>query len=219
MSKEKKKYRKINLHLPQHLSVLKRFPQALLPKDIGIILAYTDITKNSVVLDSGFGSGFLAISLARFVKKVYSFEIREDFYKNGLKNIEKSKLDNIRLIKADIFTANLKEVLDIEDNSKIELITLDLPQPERAIENILNYKNFLAKNCYLVCILPTIEQLKNLVLFCRSKGFLELMTTESQLRDWQIKENACRPITTQVVHSTFLAIFIIHNEVEDKNLK
>ncbi|MCX8166449.1 MAG: hypothetical protein N3E37_01175 [Candidatus Micrarchaeota archaeon] len=202
----KKKSRRIDLHLPEHLKRLKRLPQALLPKDIGIILAYTDIDRNSVVLDAGFGSGFLAVSLSRFVKKVHSFEIRDDFYKNAVKNINLSKAENISLHKEDICTCNLPEF--IHEKHSIDLLTLDLPEPEKALENILRYENDLFRDeYYFVCVLPTIDQLKRLVEFARSKAFNDVLITECQLRDWQITERACRPLTTQIVHSTFLAVF------------
>ena len=51
----------------------------MLEKDIGIILANTDINKNSIVLDAGSGCGVTTIFLAKFVKKVYSYDIRKDF--------------------------------------------------------------------------------------------------------------------------------------------
>jgi tRNA (adenine57-N1/adenine58-N1)-methyltransferase catalytic subunit len=45
------------------LRKLKRGPQVVLPKDIGMILGFTGVGKTSKVVDAGAGSGWLAISL------------------------------------------------------------------------------------------------------------------------------------------------------------
>ena len=67
------------MHFPEILKKCKRGPQVILPKDRGVILAYSGVGKNSVVVDAGAGSGWLAISLANVAKKVTSYEWREEF--------------------------------------------------------------------------------------------------------------------------------------------
>ncbi len=52
---------------------LRKLPQTIPLKDIGFIIAETGINKDSVVLDAGAGSGALAASLARVVKKVITW--------------------------------------------------------------------------------------------------------------------------------------------------
>ncbi len=60
---------------------LKRGPAIMLEKDIGIILANTDINKSSIVLDADSGSGVTSIFLAKFVKKVYLLAIPSFLFK------------------------------------------------------------------------------------------------------------------------------------------
>jgi len=76
---------------------IKRGPAIILQKDIGIILANTSITKNSKVLDAGSGSGVLTVNLARFVKKVYSYEINQEFFKLAQENFNNLGIKNIEL--------------------------------------------------------------------------------------------------------------------------
>lgn len=194
----------VNLHLPEHLRKLKRGPQALVPKDIGMILAYTDINKESVVLDAGFGSGFLAISMARFVKQVFSYEIREDFYKQGLKNITRSGCKNITLINKDITKG-------IEEPKEFDLITLDLPEPEKPLELVIQK---LKQTGTIVVILPTIEQVKRVVEKANQLG-LSTVVTETSVREWKVGQNATRPIGKQLVHTTFL--IFMKKKVEEKS--
>ena len=54
----------------------------MLPKDIGMVIAYTGITKQSKCFDAGTGSGWLAVSLARVAKEVTSYEMRDEFMKS-----------------------------------------------------------------------------------------------------------------------------------------
>ena len=47
----------MDFRLPPILKKLKRGPQVLLPKDLGMIVAYGGMSKESVVVDAGAGSG------------------------------------------------------------------------------------------------------------------------------------------------------------------
>src|SRR5271165_1486983 len=104
---------------------LKRGPQVILPKDIGIILAYSGVNKESICVDGGTGSGWLAMSLARVSKHVYSYDLREDFLAIAEKNKQILGLENITLKKGDITKIKEKD---------IDLITLDLPNSDKALK-------------------------------------------------------------------------------------
>ena len=67
----------IHSHFPPYLKKLIRRSQVVLPKDIGTVIAYTGIGKESVIAEAGTGSGFATIQFANICKKVYSFEIRK----------------------------------------------------------------------------------------------------------------------------------------------
>ena len=102
---------KIKTHLKKEFSIVKpsiadilekkvkRLPQIIMPKDIGLILAYTGISQGSLVVDAGTGSGFLAIFLANYIKpgKVVTYEIDKKFAKVAKENIKISGLKNIKL--------------------------------------------------------------------------------------------------------------------------
>lgn len=184
---------KINLHLPEHLLKVKRGPQALLPKDIGMIACHSDIDRDSIVVDAGFGSGFVSISLARFVKEVHAYELREDFHKQGLKNIARSGMGNIRL--------ELKDVKQgLEQESEVDLVVLDLPEPEPIIPLAASRLSAKGK---LVCVLPTVEQVKRAVKICEDNK-LTNHVVETSVREWRVSDNASRPMGLGLIHSCFL---------------
>ena len=97
----------------EKLKKIKRGPAIILQKEIGIILANTNIDKNSVVLDAGSGCGVLSMNLARFVKKVYSYDNREDFLMIAKENAKNLGMKNIVFRNGNIFEKIKDKNLDL----------------------------------------------------------------------------------------------------------
>jgi len=178
---------------PPILKKLKRGPQVVVAKDFGAIVAYTGVGKESVVVDAGTGSGFLAIFLANICKKVVSYEIRKDFYELALENVKESGLKNIEIKNKDIFEGI--------DEKNVDLITLDLPNSEKALKHA---KEALKENGYVVGILPNIEQLKAFYEELKNLGFKEIFAIETFHREIMVRKEGTRPTTKEVVHTSYL---------------
>ena len=148
------------------LEKIKTGPATTNLKDIGAILSYSGIDKNSIVAEAGTGSGFLTSMLSRFVKRVDSYEKNEDFFNLSRKNIENLGIKNVKFSNKDI--SELK--------GKYDLIVLDLLDP-------WNYdlRKNLKEGCYLVSYLPNITQVRALVK--ESKLYHE-KTIEIIEREW-----------------------------------
>ena len=172
---------------------MKRGPQVILPKDIGIIIAYTGIGKESVCVDAGTGSGWLATALARVCKEVYSYDVREDFLKIAEKNIEITGQHNIFLKKGDVF----KKI----DEKDVDLVTLDMPNSEKALKNA---RLALKDGGYVVGYLPNMEQVKTFVAKLESLGFVDIYTIEVILRDMLVRKEGVRPSTKGIWHTAYL---------------
>jgi len=97
---------------------LKRGPAIMKEKDIGAILANVDIDKNSVVLDAGSGTGLMTIYLAKFVKKVYSYDSNKEFLTIAKENSKYLNLKNIVFKNKDI-TKGIEE-------KNLDFINLDM---------------------------------------------------------------------------------------------
>lgn len=178
---------------PKIYRKMKRGPQVILPKDIGIIIAYSGIDKNSICIDAGTGSGWLAVSLARIAKKVYSYDVRGDFIAIAEKNREILGLDNLEFINADV-TKKLEQ-------KDADLVTLDLPSSEKALKNA---KKALKPGGTVVGYLPHTEQAKRFVMKLESLGFTDIHTIEAIVRDMLVRKEGVRPSTTGLWHTAYL---------------
>src|SRR3989344_3979849 len=109
----KKEFFVLPAYLRDNFEKLKRGPAVMLPKDIGLILTLTGITKESEVLEAGSGSAFLTSSLANFCKKLYSYESNKAFYHLTQTNIESLDLRNVALKHQDIAKGIKERNLDL----------------------------------------------------------------------------------------------------------
>lgn len=174
---------------------IKRGAQIITRKDAAMIVAETGINKDSKVVDAGAGSGALACFLANICKEVTTYEIREDFFKIVEQNKEFLNLKNLKVKNKDIYQGI--------DEKNIDLITLDLPEPWKAIEPA---KKALKVGGFLVNYSPTIPQVMDFVnAVNKDKSLIHLKTIELIQREWEIEDRKVRPITTQTVHTGFLS--------------
>jgi tRNA (adenine57-N1/adenine58-N1)-methyltransferase catalytic subunit len=178
---------------PQVYRKLKRGPQVILPKDIGIILSFSGVDRNSVCVDAGTGSGWLAVSLARVAKEVYSYDTREDFLAIAEKNRQILGLGNLTLKKGDVS----KRI----DEKDIDLVTLDMPSSEKALANA---KKALKPDGCVVGYLPHMEQVKAFVKKLNSLKFSDVYTVEVNVRDILVREEGVRPSTKGIWHTAYL---------------
>lgn len=172
---------------------MKRGPQMPFAKDVAVILFYSGVGKESKVLDSGVGSGFLTASLARIAKSVVSYEIKEDVAKLAEKNMEFLGIKNVMIKNKDIYEG-------IEETD-LDLITLDLPEPWRVLEHACKA---LKNSGALVTYLPSIVQVKELVENARTKGFFVVKTIEILEREWVVNDKIVRPSHEMYGHTAFL---------------
>jgi len=174
---------------------IKRGPAIMIAKDIGEILANTDINKDSKVLDAGSGCGVLTANLARFVNKVYSYDIRKDFLEIAKHNVKLFGLENVTFRNKDIYNGISEKNLD--------LITLDLKEPWKVLKHA---KKALKKNGQLVAYLPNITQVIELNKKL-DKNFRLESVKEVIERNWIVEEKRLRPENMIIGHTGFL-VFI-----------
>lgn len=173
------------------LEKIKRGPAVMTKKDIGIILSNTGISKDSVVLDAGTGCGVTASFLARFVKKVITYESNKDFFNLAKKNFEFLDVRNVEQKNFDVYEGISEKDLD--------LIVFDLTEPWKALKHA--YKA-LKSGCFLVAYLPTIAQVVDLI--GKSEGFLNYKTVEILEREWHVEGLKVRPKSQMIGHTGFL---------------
>ncbi len=181
------------MFLPPHYRRLKRAPQVMLPKDIGMVLAYTGVTKESKCVDAGTGSGWLAISLARVAKEVTSYEMRDEFLKIAQKNAANEGLKNLRIKKGD----PIKKIVE----KRVDLITLDMPDSDKAVPNAFKA---LKAGGYIFGYLPHVEQVKRFVKALNRLKFVDTIVYEIIARDIMVRNEGVRPSTKGIWHTAYL---------------
>ncbi|MFH1408651.1 MAG: tRNA (adenine-N1)-methyltransferase [Nanoarchaeota archaeon] len=170
---------------------IKRQPQIIPRKDVALIIAETGLGKDSVVVDAGTGSGALACFLAHIVKKVVSYEIREDFADVAEKNISMLDIKNC--------TVKRKSIYDGISEKNVDCITLDLPEPWKAVEHAADS---LKPGGFLVSYSPTIPQVMDFAQ--RLSRFYHIKTAELIEREWDVHDRKVRPKSAGIGHSGFL---------------
>ena len=161
----------------------RRSGAPMLPKDIGLVIAYTGMNRNDEVLDAGTGSGIAA--------HVKTYEIRPDFSALAQKNIREAKLDNVEAVAADVLTA--EGIYDV--------IHLDL---QIATEHVAFAFDHLRAGGYMACYTPFLEQMA-IVVDAAQERFPEVHTHELIEREMTRSKRGTRP-STSVSHSGYITI-------------
>ncbi len=174
---------------------MKRGAQIIPSKDVGFIISETGLCKKSTVIDAGAGSGGLCLTLAFLAKKVYTFDVRDDHLEIVRKNKDFLGLTNLSVKKGDVYADKLPKDID--------LVTLDVPEPWEALDNIFNA---LKPGGFLVTYSPSIPQVSDTVEALHGhSGLVYQKTVEILEREWEFSGRKIRPKTQQRIgHSGFL---------------
>lgn len=172
---------------------MKRGAQSIKLKDCAAILAETLVGKESVCLDCGAGMGGLTCFLARYVKKVYSLDVKEVHLENSKNNAEMLGLKNINFMLHDIYEGIPKKNLD--------LITLDLIHPENVVDYALKS---LKPGGYIVAYCPQATQMQAFALKVQEVGMELMKCMEVNRRDWKVENKVIRPEHMGLQHTAFL---------------
>jgi tRNA (adenine57-N1/adenine58-N1)-methyltransferase len=185
--------------LPQLIPNLPRSAQIIYPKDIGPILLWADLFPGARVVEAGVGAGALSMALLRALGKegqLISYELRADFAELAQQNISRY------FGPAPNWTVKIGDVAAQLDESEIDRVILDLPEPWQVIERAWNV---LRPGGILLCYLPTVLQVKSLVDALREdRRFACMETSENLMRFWHFKGMSARPQHRMVAHTGFL---------------
>ena len=179
---------------PDKFKKLKRGAQIITLKDAGTIITETGIGKSSKIVDAGGGSGALACILANIVKEITTYETRKDFVKIINHNIKNFELTNIKVKNKDITKGITEKNLDV--------ITLDLPDPEKVLEHAAKS---LKPGAFLVAYVPSVTQIISFVKKIRkSESFVIVKILENIQREWKVEGKIARPEFRMLGHTGFL---------------
>jgi tRNA (adenine57-N1/adenine58-N1)-methyltransferase len=177
---------------------LKRVGTPMMPKDIGVIIAYTGISPSDRVLDAGTGSGILAIFLGNIVRsgKVISYEKNEEFVKIARENISIAGLRNVEVRHGDIFI----EIEKLEE--QFDIVTLDLEGAHKLISKL---RRVLKLGGYIAAYSPYFEHMKQIRIAMERERYSEIRTIEIIEREIEFGEKGTRP-STRVGHTGYITL-------------
>jgi tRNA (adenine57-N1/adenine58-N1)-methyltransferase len=176
---------------------MPRGAQVIYPKDLGPILMLADIFPGARVLESGVGSGALSMTLVRAGAVVHGYELREDFANRARKNVRTFLGDEA----LDRYTVEHRDVYEGIDESDLDRVVLDLPEPWRAAKHAARAMH---RGGILVAYTPQITQAVQLRDELNGHGFGMIDTVEVLNRGWHIERQSVRPDHRMVAHTGFL---------------
>jgi tRNA (adenine57-N1/adenine58-N1)-methyltransferase len=199
----------LNPSLADIIRTTKRNTQILYPKDIGFILITMGINSGCKVIEAGTGSGAFTQALAISVGMeghVYSYEKREEMYQLAIQNLSELGL-------LDRVTLNLKDIENGFDESSVDAIFLDLPNPYDYLSQV---RDSLKSGGYFGTILPTTNQVIKTLVELRRKKFAFTDVCEILLRYYKAESDRFRPTDRMVAHTGYLVFSRkIHESVEN----
>lgn len=169
----------------------KRSGAPMLPRDIGLVIGLTGMSKSDTVLDAGTGSGIAAIFFAGVARQVVSYERREEFADLARMTVRDAGIENLTIITGDI----------MRESGRFDVIHLDLGLTS---DHIIHAHKLLHPGGYLACYSPFFEQMA-LAWDMGQPLFNEVSSYECIMRDMDRSDRGTRP-STRVCHSGYITI-------------
>lgn len=176
---------------------IKRTTQIVYPKDAGYILMKMSILPGCRIVEAGTGSGALTIILARAVGPnghVYSYEMRPE-----TQNLARKNLAGLGL--SERVTLQLRDIAAGFDERNADALFFDLPRPWDYVEQA---RQALASGSFFGCILPTTNQVIDLLHVLERSGFGMIEVEELLLRGYKATPTRLRPVDRMVAHTGYL---------------
>lgn len=200
--------REVQTHLGRKFLVLEpstldliqatpRITQIIYPKDAGYILLRLNLMPGKRVVEAGTGSGALTLVFARAVMptgRVYSYEIRPEMLRLARHTLERAGvLDYVELKERDI-----AEGFDEKD---ADALFLDLRTPW---EYLSQAREALKPGGFFGALVPTTNQVVNLLEGLSEHGFVDVEVEELLLRPYKVVAERLRPDDRMVAHTGYL---------------
>ncbi|MBP1929339.1 tRNA (adenine57-N1/adenine58-N1)-methyltransferase [Methanolinea mesophila] len=176
---------------PDFFEYSKRSGAPMLPRDIGMVIAYTGMNRDDRVLDAGTGSGIAAIYFGGIAKEVTTYEVRPDFARLASANITDAGLTNVHVVADDVLNAE----------GTFDVVNFDMTLTR---DHVSLAHRLLVPGGFLVCYTPFFEHLA-LVADAAGGLFSEVNSRECIEREMTRSTRGTRP-STRVCHSGYLTV-------------
>ncbi len=190
-------YRVVRPTLYDLVKGVKRQTQIIYPKDIGYICMKLGVGPGVRTAEAGGGSGSLTVALSWFsgpTGRVFTYDNRPEFSKLCRRNLEWAGVgENVESHVHDIEGGFLQTDLDA--------LFLDVRTPWRYLAQA---EAALAPGAPIGFLLPTVNQVSELLAIMERHGFEAPEVMEILLRRWKTNPERMRPDDRMVAHTGFL---------------
>jgi len=183
--------------LRDYIFKMQRKTQITYPKDIALILIFSNAGPGSQIVEAGTGTGALTTALAHHIRPtghVYTYEIRPEFIKLAEKNLERAGV-------LECVTIKNKDITEGIDETDIDAVILDLATPWLVVPHA---QKALKGSGLLVSFSPTIDQVQKTAEALEENGFVDVQTVECLMRGMQVERGKTRPQTLMTGHTGYI---------------
>jgi tRNA (adenine57-N1/adenine58-N1)-methyltransferase len=166
---------------------LTRLTQILFNPDISLVLSLLNINKDSIIYESGTGSGCLSTNMAQILNNgnghLYTLEFNKERQTKLNEGFKVFGFENtISCIHRDVIENGFElpdDILVVSSHAKGDGIFVDLPNPWDVVDSI---KNVLRSGGALVSFSPCIEQVEKMMKGLRQSDFINCRMYEIRYR-------------------------------------
>lgn len=176
---------------------IKRSTQIIFPKDAAYIVQRLNLYPGRRVVEAGTGSGGLTLAMARAVMptgRVYSYEERA-----AMSNLARRNLERLRLL--DYVELRVQDVAEGFAEREVDACFLDLREPWL---HLAAARTALKDGGFFGSLVPTANQVSELLKAMEAHGFLDLEVQELLLRSYKPIADRLRPADRMVAHTGYL---------------
>jgi tRNA (adenine57-N1/adenine58-N1)-methyltransferase len=176
---------------------IKRSTQIIFPKDAAYIVQRLNLYPGQRVVEAGTGSGGLTLAMARAVMptgRVYSYEERQKMSNLAGRNLQRFDLLNYVDLK-------VQDVAEGFAEREVDAVFLDMREPWL---HLAAARAALKDGGFFGSLLPTTNQVSELLRGLEAHDFLDLEVQELLLRNYKPLADRLRPSDRMVAHTGFL---------------
>ena len=176
---------------------LKRGTQIIYPKDAAYLVHRLNLRAGSRVIEAGTGSGVLTTALAWSVApmgRVYTYEVRTETHQLARRNLERVGL-------LPYVEMTLGSIDDGFRQTGVDALFLDVREPWRYMDAV---RNALKPGGFFAGLLPTTNQVSDLITGLEANSFGDVAVEELLLRTYKPVPDRLRPDDMMNGHTGYL---------------
>ncbi|WP_049888636.1 methyltransferase domain-containing protein [Natronococcus occultus] len=192
-------FRVRRLRGPDLFHHFERTGAPMVPRDVGLVIGETGISRGDRVLDTGTGTGVLTALMARAGASVVTYERDPEFAEVARENMRLGGVaDDV-----DVRTGDLTDSVGELEPSSFDVVTLDTGDAPDVVEHV---PELLVEGGFLAVYSPFVESTREVVAAAREADLSEIRTRETIQREMQFDDRGSRPSTAPVGHTGYLTL-------------